>query len=39
MAILKMRANICPNYKNADPFMSSAQNIDIMSGSNTSDSN
>ena len=33
----KMRANTCPYFKNADLLVSSAQNIDIMSGSNTSD--
>ena len=37
MAILKMRANICPYFKNADPLVSSAQNIDILSGSPRSD--
>ena len=28
-----MRANICTYFKNADPLVSSAQNIDILSGS------
>ena len=38
MAIFKMRANICTYFKNGSPLVSSAQNIDILSGSNTSDS-
>ena len=33
MANFKMRANICTYFKNADPLVSSAQNIDILSGS------
>ena len=37
MAIFKMRANTCTYFKNGGLLMSSAQNIDIMSGSNTSD--
>ena len=34
--ILKMRANICTYFKNGSPLVSSAQNIDILSGSNSS---
>ena len=37
MANFKMRANICTYFKNADPLVSSARNIDILSGSNSSD--
>ena len=33
MAILEMRANICPYFKNADPLVSSAHNMHILSGS------
>ena len=33
MAIFLMRANICTYFKNTDPLVSSAQNIDILSGS------
>ena len=36
MANFKMRANICTYFKNADPLVSSARNIDILSGSNSS---
>ena len=32
MANFKMRANICTYFKNEDLLMSSAQNIDILSG-------
>ena len=39
MAIFKMRANICTYFKNAGPLMSSAQNIDILSGSARSGDN
>ena len=31
-----MRANICTYFKNGSPLASSAQNIDILSGSNRS---
>ena len=37
MANFKMRANTCTYFKNGDPLASSAQNIDILSGSNRSD--
>ena len=33
MANFKMRANTCTYFKNAGPLASSAQNIDILSGS------
>ena len=33
MAIFKMRANICTYFKNGSQLVSSAQNIDILSGS------
>ena len=36
MANSKMRANICSYFKNGSPLMSSAQNIDTLSGSNRS---
>ena len=37
MANFKMRANICTYCKNADLLVSSARNIDILSGSNSSE--
>ena len=37
MAIFKMRTNICTFKKNGSLLLSSAQNIDILSGSPTSE--
>ena len=39
MANFKMRANTCTYFKNGGPLASSAQNIDILSGSNRSECN
>ena len=36
MANFNMRANICTYFKNGSLLVSSAQNIDILSGSNRS---
>ena len=36
MANFKMRANTCTYFQNGSPLRSSAQNIDILSGSNRS---
>ena len=36
MANFILRANICTYFKNGSPLVSSAQNIDILSGSNRS---
>ena len=37
MANFKMRANICTYFKNGSLLVSSAKNIDILSGSNSSE--
>ena len=37
MANFKLRANTYTYFKNGTPLMSSAQNIDILSGSNRSE--
>ena len=36
MVNFKMRANTCTYFQNGGPLRSSAQNIDILSGSNRS---